>query len=157
MTTTKTRCVAAAAVFTMMGVVLGAAPAAAGEPKPAPGKPAAAKDKGKPAADPSGAWVWSYTSRNGETREQKATLTWKDGKLEGTISGRRGDTAIGDGSYRDGTIAFTVVREFNDQKVTARYEGKLEGSVIKGTIAFDRNGEKNTAPWEATRATPAAP
>ena len=43
------------------------------------------------------------------------------------------DTAIEDGKFKDGTLTFTVTREFNGNKFTPKYSGKLDGDTIKGS------------------------
>ena len=104
------------------------------------------------AADISGKWKWTTQGRNGP-QEVTSTLTLKDGVLTGTVSGRMGDAPIGDASLKDGTVAFTVTREFNGTKIVIKYQGKFEGNAIIGTI--ERPGRDGDAPvtleWKATR------
>lgn len=105
------------------------------------------------AADLTGTWKWTAQGRNGPM-EATAKLDLKDGVLTGTVAGRNGDTPIGDASFKEGQIAFTVTREFNGNKFLIKYEGKLEGDTITGTI--ERPGRDGGAPtkteWKATRA-----
>lgn len=111
-------------------------------------------------ASPSGTWKFTQQGRGGNAMERTLTLNYKDGKLTGTLAGTQGgqfqipDTAIADASFKDGAIAFTVTTEFNGNKRTTKYEGKLEGDTIKGTI--ERPGRDGGAPtkneWVATRA-----
>jgi hypothetical protein len=101
-------------------------------------------------ANPTGTWKWSVT-RNEKTRESTLKLKLDGDKLTGTISGRNQDTAIENASFKDGTVSFTVTREFNDQKFTTKYSGKLDGDVIKGTQETERNGKTNSSAWEAKR------
>jgi hypothetical protein len=49
-------------------------------------------------------------------------------------------------------VTFTVNREFNNQKFTIKYKGKVEGDTIKGKTEFERNGEAQSRDWEAKRA-----
>ncbi len=104
------------------------------------------------AADISGKWKWTTQGRNGPV-ETTSTLTLKDGVLTGTVSGRMGDAPIGDASFKDGTVAFTVTREFNGAKFVIKYQGKFEGNTITGTV--ERPGRDGDAPvtleWKATR------
>ncbi len=104
------------------------------------------------AADVSGNWKWTTQGRNGPM-EATARLQLKDSALTGTVSGRMGDAPIGDASYKDGHVAFTVTREFNGNKIVVKYDGKLEGDTITGTI--ERPGRDGDAPltleWKATR------
>lgn len=63
------------------------------------------------------------------------------------------DVATGDASYKDGLVKFSVTREWNGNKRTTRYEGKLEGDTIKGsTERTNREGALQKTEWVATRA-----
>jgi hypothetical protein len=112
-----------------------------------------------PAASPAGDWKWTQQGRN-QTTEVSARFEFKDGKLTGTVLGGQGpqgqmpDAAIHDASFKDGVVAFSTTREFNGNKFTSKYEGKLEGDTIKGTR--ERPSRDGGAPqksdWIATRA-----
>ncbi|HEX2854834.1 MAG TPA: hypothetical protein VHO24_16495 [Opitutaceae bacterium] len=111
-----------------------------------------------PAASPSGDWKWTQQGGN-QSMEMTAHLEYKDGKLTGAVIGMQGpqgqipDVAIADASFKDGVVSFTVTREFNGNKRTSKYEGKLEGDTIKGSR--ERPGRDGGAPqksdWVATR------
>ena len=63
------------------------------------------------------------------------------------------EVAIGDGSFKGGVIAFTVTTEFNGNKRVSKYEGKLEGDKITGSIESPgRDGQAMKRDWAATRA-----
>ena len=111
-------------------------------------------------ASPTGLWKWTVQGRQGgQGFEQTVKLELKDGKLTGIMPGREAgqfsvpDTAITDASFKDGLVKFAVTREFNGQKFTTKYEGKVEGDTIKGT--FERSGMNGKAPpksdWIAKR------
>ena len=110
------------------------------------------------AADATGTWTWSRPGRNGG-EAQKTTLTLKvDGeKLTGSVSspGRQGaeprKTEITDGKVKGDEISFSVTREFNGNKMTSKYSGKVTADTIKGKTEFDRNGEAQSRDWEAKR------
>jgi hypothetical protein len=104
------------------------------------------------AADLSGNWKWTAQGRNGPM-EATAKFLLKDGALTGTVSGRMGDTAIGDASFKDGTVAFTVTREFNGNTFVIKYAGKFEGDTITGTIERPGRdgGDPTKTEWKATR------
>jgi len=110
------------------------------------------------AADPSGSWSYSMAMREGGTpRTTKFTLTAaKDGTLSGSVSGRNGDTTISNGSFKDGTVSFDVVRDFGGNSFTIKYSGKLsaDGNTIAGkvTIPGRDGGDPTTRDWSATRA-----
>jgi len=103
------------------------------------------------AADPTGTWKWSTTFNN-QTREQTLKLKLEGDKLTGALLGRNNqETAIGDASYKDGTVSFTVTRERDGNKFVTKYTGKVEGDTIKGKTEFERNGQKQERDWEAKR------
>jgi hypothetical protein len=63
------------------------------------------------------------------------------------------DVAIGDGSVKGDRVAFSVTREWNGNKRTSKYEGKLEGDTIKGSVERQgRDGNTMKSEWIATRA-----
>lgn len=110
-------------------------------------------------ASPAGTWKWTQQGRQGQGMERTLKLELKDGKLSGTVLGTQGgqfqipDTAIADATFKDGVIAFTVTNEFNGNKRTSKYEGKLAGDTITGTIERPgRDGQTQKNDWVAKRA-----
>ena len=63
------------------------------------------------------------------------------------------DTEITDASFQNGTIKFSVTREFQGNKFTTKYEGKLEGDAIKGSSESSGFGDRGPMKreWEAKR------
>jgi hypothetical protein len=110
-------------------------------------------------ASPTGTWTWGQQGRDGTTFEQTLTLEYVDGKLTGTLlggqrpQGQMPDIAIGDASFNKGALSFTVTREFNGNQFVIKYEGRLAGDKIDGTI--ERPGRDGGAPvkreWHAAR------
>lgn len=98
---------------------------------------------------PTGTWKWTQGGNN--AREVTLKLKQDGDKLTGTITRGTRDTEITDGSYKDGTVSFSVVTERNGNKFTAKYSGKVEGDSIKGKIETERNGQTNSRDWEAKR------
>ena len=110
------------------------------------------------AADPVGTWTWSTPGRDGgEPRKSTLKLKVEGTKLMGTITmpGRQGGdpvvTEISEGSVKGDEIAFAVTREFNGNKFTAKYSGKIAGDTIKGKITTERDGNVREREWEAKR------
>lgn len=102
-------------------------------------------------ADPTGTWKWSVTF-NDQTRDMSLKLKLDGDKLTGTMPGRNNtETAIENATFKDGEISFTVTRERNNQKMTTKYSGKLEGDTIKGKSESERNGQSQSRDWEAKR------
>lgn len=107
-------------------------------------------------AAPSGMWKWTVQARSGQGFEQTLKLDYKDGKLSGILVGARTerfqvpDTPIADASFENGTIKFTVTREFNGNKFTTKYEGRLDGDSIRG-FSERSGGEGSKRDWHAQR------
>ena len=106
------------------------------------------------AADPSGTWKWTSPGPGGQNFEQTLKLELKDGKLSGTVTGPRGETAISDATLTDDAIKFNVVRERNGDKWVIKYDGKLQADAIKGTIQMPSRdgGEPRKVEWDAHKA-----
>jgi hypothetical protein len=104
------------------------------------------------AGDPTGTWKWSVATPNGDL-ETTLKLTLKDGQIAGTYSNTFGDASISNASFKDDAIAFDVQREFDGNKFVLKYQGKLAGDTIKGTIEVPGmdGGEPRKMDWNARR------
>jgi hypothetical protein len=102
-------------------------------------------------ADATGTWKWSFTGQNNQTMDSTLKLEQKDGKLTGTLTGRRGDTAIEDGKINGADVSFTVTRERNGEKFVSKYMGKISGDEIKGKIEMGSGDQARSRDWEAKR------
>ncbi len=100
------------------------------------------------AADVTGKWTYETQGKNGP---MTANMNLKaDGaKLTGTVSGRGGDTEIQDGKVDGSNISFTVVREFNGNKITSKYTGTVSGDELKLKIETE-GGQGKGGPREVT-------
>jgi hypothetical protein len=104
------------------------------------------------ADDPTGTWKWK-TKFQDQEREMTLKLKLEGDKLTGSMPGRDNqETAIEEGSFKDGTVTFKVTRERNGNKFVSKYSAKLSGDTLKGTIESERNGQTNKREFEATRA-----
>lgn len=101
--------------------------------------------------DPTGTWKSSSTNQTGQARESTFKLKLDAGKLTGTVSGRNADTAIEEGKVTGDEISFQVTREFNGNKVTTKYTGKVSGDTIKGKSESQRDGQPQTRDWVAKK------
>ncbi len=102
-------------------------------------------------ADPVGTWKCEY-----EIGGQKRTATLvmkKDGdKLVGTMSWPdQKDTMVKDLTQKDGTLTFSVERQFNDNKFTVEYKLTLDGDTLKGKGAAEFGGQKREYDVEGKR------
>jgi hypothetical protein len=102
--------------------------------------------------DPTGTWKWSQPGRDGgAARETTLKLKMDGDKLTGKISGRNADVDIEDAKIKGDEVSFKVVREFNGNKMSQKFTGKLSGDSIKGKVSTERNGEARERDWEAKR------
>ncbi len=114
-----------------------------------------------------GTWTWTMQPRGGgggggggQARTTTLTLKTDGDKLTGKVStpgrGQNAEprvTEIENGKVKGNEISFDVSREFNGNKFTTKYSGKVEGDTIKGTMEMPgRNGgEPMKRDWEAKR------
>jgi hypothetical protein len=107
-----------------------------------------------------GTWKWTQQGRQGgQGAERTLVLKHEGGKITGTLKGvamgqfEIPDTAIGDASLKDGTLTFTVTLEFNGNKRVSKYEAKLAGDTLTGSVeAPGRDGAAQKREWVAKRA-----
>ena len=105
-----------------------------------------------PPPDPTGTWEWSTKSPAGEI-PTTLKLEVQDGKIVGAYSNQFGNTAISNASLQDNVISFDVVRDLGGQKYVVKYQGKMAGDTISGTIeAPDHDGGEGVKlAWNARR------
>ncbi len=104
------------------------------------------------AADPSGSWKWTVEF-NGQSFDSAAKIEVKDGKLTGTLTSPMGEIPITDGTFKDGVVVFTLTRERDGNKFVIKYQGKVDGDTITGSIDFPgfNGGEPMKMDWKASR------
>ena len=90
------------------------------------------------AADIDGKWTGQVEGRNGP---QTQTLMLKaDGNtLTGSVQGGRGGAVdISNGTIDGNNVSFTVIREFQDNKITQQFKGSVSGGELKLTVSGGR-------------------
>lgn len=110
--------------------------------------------------DPTGTWKWSQAGRQGGNPvEMTLKLKLEGEKLTGSVTrpGRQGgdpqETAIENAKLKGDEVSFEVTREFQGNKFTTKYNGKISGDTIKGTTERPGRdgGDPRKDPWEAKR------
>lgn len=101
------------------------------------------------AAGVDGKWTGEVEGPQGA---MEVTFVFKaDGeKLTGTMNNQFGEAAIHDGSIKSDDLSFKVTREFNGNKFTVKYTGKLSGDEIKLTRTFEGEGFGGQTPPPVT-------
>ena len=95
------------------------------------------------AADATGKWTYEQAGRQGGPARQVTITLKQDGnKLTGSVPGmgRGGDvppTEIKNGKVDGDKVSFEVVREFNGNTMTTKYEGTVSGDEMKLKITRD--------------------
>jgi hypothetical protein len=89
------------------------------------------------AADIDGKWTGQVEGRNGP-QTQTIMLKGDGNTLTGSIQGRQGPVDISNGTIDGGNVSFSVVREFNGNKITQQYKGTLSGGELKLTVSGGR-------------------
>ena len=113
---------------------------------------AAGADEKKDKAKATGTWKSTFTTQDGQTRTTTFKLKQEGEKLSGVVVGRNNtETAIENGTVKGDELSFQVTREFNNNKFTFKYQGKVSGETIKGKVEFEREGQARSRDWEAKR------
>lgn len=100
--------------------------------------------------DPTGTWIWSR-ELEGQVNRSVLKLTNKDGKVTGTYR-RSGQTVpIENGRFEKGALSFEAEGKFNEQKIRAKFHGKLSKDEINGNIDIVIEDNSLPLPWTAKR------
>ena|SRR5215467_9244951 len=111
------------------------------------------------AADVSGKWTYEQPGRGGGPgRPVTITLKQDGSKLTGQVPGmgRGGDnppppSEIQNGKVDGDKVSFEIVREFNGNKMTSKYEGTVSGDEMKLKITRDTQNGPQTNEVTAKR------
>jgi hypothetical protein len=100
--------------------------------------------------DPTGTWVWSR-ELEGQMNRSVLKLVNKNGVLTGTYR-RNGQTVpLSNGKFEKGEISFDAEGTFNEQKIRAKFHGKLSENEINGNIDIVIEDNSLPLPWTAKR------
>ena len=117
----------------------------------------------EPAVNPAGTWKVTLSTTNTTARPGERTLKLKlDGTtLTGPLSStstangksRVYDWPIKDARLQGSEISFTVTHPFQVGRgvETSRYQGKIEGEAMKGTVKIEFSGHAFVRDWQAER------
>ena len=102
-------------------------------------------------ADPVGTWKCEY--KIGDQKRTAELTIKKDGdKLAGTMSWPdQKDEKLKDVKLKGGTLTYSVVRKFMDNKIPIDFTLKIDGDKFKGKAEAEFNGNKQEFEIEGKR------
>src|SRR5262245_48985964 len=93
-------------------------------------------------ADPVGTWKCEYEI-GGQKRTSTLTITKDGDKFAGTMSWPdQKATNLKDPKLKNGTLTFSAVRVFMDNKINVEYKLLINGDKLKGKGASEFGGKK---------------
>lgn len=99
------------------------------------------------AVDVSGEWEMTSQSPRGE-RILTISIVQEGEKITVTMPGRQGDEVTGEGTIKDKTIEWTVIRSTPRGDFTMTYTGTVEGDSMSGEVEISDRGAQE---WTATK------
>src|ERR1051325_7818146 len=103
------------------------------------------------AADVTGKWTADIPGRNGNTQNVTFDLKSDGSSVTGNMTTPRGEAPISDGKLDGNNISFNTVMKLQDNEVTMKYKGVVEGSTIKFTRTVNFNGNERTSEFTAKK------
>jgi hypothetical protein len=98
-----------------------------------------------------GAWVWKHPV-GGQTVDFAAELRQQFQVIHGSARIGVHNQWLQDARLRGADIAFTVIGEWNRERVLHEYSGVVSGDSITGKVrVIAPDGSATSAPWSATR------
>jgi hypothetical protein len=115
-----------------------------------------AADAPRPRLPIEGTWQWNFTMPDGAAVTPRLRFRVRNGELTGTSRFRRGsETDVTNITLQGSQVSFEVVREREDgEEIVTRYQGRLTGDTIKGTITSKSSGGEQRHDWIAERLNP---
>jgi hypothetical protein len=108
-------------------------------------------------ANVAGVWKLKVPMKNGPTFEPTLTLTQTGGSVAGSYTGEQGATPITDGMVLTDELTFEVARQKDGKNYKLRYQGKVNGDTLKGSVDYSFDGIAGSFEFEGKRTAPAAP
>jgi hypothetical protein len=99
------------------------------------------------AADVSGKWKASFTTPDGQQRENTFDFKVNGDKLTGTVASAMGEVPIQDGKISGNEISFSVTRNFGGNEVKILYKGQVSDNQIQlkveaGELKFEMTAKR---------------
>jgi hypothetical protein len=107
-----------------------------------------------PTANVAGTWKLKVPFKSGQPFEHTLKLVQTGSGLSGTYQGEQGETPIADGLIFGDELTFEVIRERSGNKYRVRYQGKVSGETMKGSVEYDFDGIGGFLDFEGKRMKP---
>jgi hypothetical protein len=104
-----------------------------------------------------GDWDLKVVTDDGQALESKMTIVEKDGKLSAKFVGMDGTEGdVDEITLKDNKLEAKVKLDFAGTELVAEFSGEIEGSAVKGSVAYDLGGQTGEFDFEGQRRAPAA-
>ena len=107
-----------------------------------------------PTANVAGTWKLTVLFKPGQPFEHTLKLVQTGSSLSGTYHGEQGETPIAGGLIFGDELTFEVIRERSGNKYRLRYQGKVSGEMMKGSVEYDFDGIGGFLDFEGKRIKP---
>jgi hypothetical protein len=104
-----------------------------------------------PTAQVAGTWKLQVPFKQGQTFAPVLKLTQAGSSLSGTYQGEQGETPIADALIFGDEFTFEVNRARDGKKYKLRYQGKVAGETMKGSVEYDFDGINGFLDFEGKR------
>jgi hypothetical protein len=109
-----------------------------------------------PTANLAGAWKLKVPFKPDQVFEPVVKLTQTGSGLGGTYHGEHDETAISDALVFGDDFTFEVLRNRDGKRYRLKYQGKVSGDTMKGSVEYDFDGVTGFLDFEGKRVNPAA-
>ncbi len=93
-----------------------------------------------PTANVAGNWLLKVAFQPGQSFDPVLKIAQNGSSLSGLYQGEQGETPIKDGLVFGDVFTFEVIRARNGKKYRLRYQGKVNGDTMKGSVEYDFDG-----------------
>jgi hypothetical protein len=104
-----------------------------------------------PTVNIAGSWKLKVPFKPGPSFEPTLKLVQTGSVFSGTYAGEQGDTAIADALILGDEFTFEVARSRDGKSYKLRYQGKVKGDTIKGSVDYDFDGIIGVLDFEGQR------
>jgi hypothetical protein len=107
-------------------------------------------------ADVAGTWKLKVPMKDGPTFEPTVTLKQTGGAVSGSYTGEQGETPVADGLVLGDELTFEVNKQKDGKSYKLRYQGKVNGDMIKGNVDYNFDGITGFMDFDGKRVAPGA-